>query len=462
MTDKEYDQELPDALPPGFRFDDFEIQQVTESTHTHVDYKAWDHQLERPVTIREFMPRALTVRSDNMQLVLRSKLDTQAFNSGMDRFVQSARQLAQFNHPNLLQVLSFWTQNETAYAATLYSSGTTLAELHQHQPEIFNEAWIRRMLPMLCGALATLHDEGFIHRDLSLRSIQIQDNGTPLLLNAGAPRRLNGDSGDEIKTPLNPGFAPLEQYAEDLENQLGPWTDIYALGAILYTLITGTCPPASVTRTIQDPCVKLAKNRPDGYSHSLLHAVDCALALKPEDRPQSIAEFATLAELPVSSLNGLASSKQPGTMLVAVEDAEITPLSPFWKRYKLPLLTAASLLVGVAVGGVIFGGNSATVSPVATTKNEKAASPEKAEPGSAKSVLPVTDAILARVYVRMNEGEELDVNGKTEKVTPGANGYAFLQLPVGKYDITLRGNNQSRNISVSVEKPGTWLINPQG
>lgn len=458
MTDKDYDSELPDALPPGFRFDEFEIQQVTESTNTHVVYKAWDYQLERPVTIREFMPRALTVRSDNMQLVLRSKQDSQAFNSGLNRFVQSARQLAQFNHPNLLQVLSFWTQNETAYAASPYSSGMTLAQLHQHQPEIINETWIRQMLPMLCGALSILHDEGYIHRDLSLRSIQIQDNGAPLLLNAGAPRPGNAENGDENKTPLNPGFAPLEQYADDLENQFGPWTDIYALGAILYTLITGNCPPASVTRTIQDPCVKLAKNRPEGYSHSLLHAVDCALALKPEDRPQSISEFAALAEIPLS---GVTLSKQPGTMLIEVEDAVITPLSPFRKRYKLPMQIAASLLVGVAIGGIIFG-NHLSSNPE-TAKVEKAASVEEAPSATAKSALPVSDASLARVYVRMNDGEKLDVNGKTENVTPGANGYGFLQLPVGKYEITLRGNNQqSRNMTLSVEKAGTWLINPQG
>lgn len=461
MTDKDYEQELPDALPPGFRFDEFEIQQVTESTNTNVVYKAWDHQLERPVTINEFMPRALTIRSDNMQLVLRSKQDSQAFNSGMNRFVQSARQLAQFNHPNLLQVLSFWTQNETAYAATRYSSGMTLADLHQQHPEIINDAWLRRILPMLCGALATLHDEGFIHRDLSLRSIQIQDNGVPLLLNAGAPLRANAENSDEIKTPLNPGFSPLEQYADDLENQLGPWTDIYALGAILYTLITGTCPPASVTRTIQDPCVKLAKNRPEGYSHSLLQAVDHALALKPEDRPQSIAEFAALAEIPMSGLNGSTSLKQPGTMLVALEDAEMTPLSPLRKRYKLPLQIAASLLAGVAIGAVIFGGYFSATPTAETAKLETPAA-QKVQPVATQTVVPATDGMLARVYVRMNEGEELDVNGKTEKITPGANGYGFLQLPAGKYQITLRGNNKTRNITLSVEKAGTWLINPQG
>ncbi|RPH30111.1 serine/threonine protein kinase [Buttiauxella warmboldiae] len=458
MTDKDYPQEFPDALPPGFRFDEFEIQQVAESNHTSVVYQAWDHQLERPVTIHEFMPRALAVRSDNMQLVLRSKQDSQAFRTGINRFLRSARQLAQFNHPNLLQVLSFWTQNETAYVATRYASGMTLAELQQ-QPEIVTEAWIRRMLPMLCSALATLHDEGFIHRDLSLRTVQIQDNGAPLLLSAGAPRRTDSEKADEIKTALNPGFAALEQYADDLENQLGPWTDIYALGAMLYTLITGTCPPASVTRTLQDPCVKLAKNRPEGYSHSLLQAVDQALALKPEERPQSVAEFAALADI---SLSGSTPLRQPGTMLVALEDAEVTPRSAFRKRYKLPLLTGISLLVGMAIGAVIFGGRFSASPPSETTKAQQGTTGEKAEPSTAKSVVPASDEAMARIYVRMNDDETLAVNGKTVKVTPGINGYGFLQLTVGKYEITLNNSNQTRSMTLTVEKAGTWLINPPG
>jgi hypothetical protein len=117
--------------------------------------------------------------------------------------------------------------------------------------------------------------------------------------------------------------------------------------------------------------------------------------------------------------------------------------------------------VGIAVGGVIFGGH--LTSPATTAKTEKAVSVDDIPSTTAKSVLPVTDAALARIYVRMNTGEKLAVNGKDENVTPGANGYGFLQLPAGKYEITLRDNNQqSRNMTLAVEKAGTWLINPQG
>lgn len=459
MTDNDYTPRTPDALPPGHRFDEFEIQEVIDSTNTGIVYRAWDHQLERPVAIREFMPRALTVRSDNMRLVLRSKQDNTAFTAGLNSFVAQARQLAHFNHPNMLQVLRFWTLNETAYTATLFYNGLSLAELHHQQPEIINEAWIRHMLPMLCGALATLHDGGYIHRDLSLKSIQIQENGTPLLLNFAASRRNSGVS-DESKTMLHAGYAPLEQYTADLENQLGPWTDIYALGAVVYTLITGACPPASVTRSIQDNCKPLAELRPEGYSLSLLQAVDRALALKPEERPQSIAEFAALAELPLGDSGELSGTRKPGTMLVPVEEAKSDVL-PLWKRYRSPIQIAAGIAVGIAVGALLFGQSK----PGTTESNAPANQVSVAQ----KSIVtPVTqtpaanDVVMSRLYIRMDKGEQLDVNGKEQKNIPLSNGYGVLQLPPGKYDITLRGNSQPRNVTLSVDKPGTWLINPQG
>ncbi|MCT4703562.1 serine/threonine protein kinase [Enterobacteriaceae bacterium H20N1] len=461
MTDNDYTPRIPDALPPGYRFDEFEIQEVIDSTNAGIIYRAWDHQLERPIAIREFMPRALTVRSDNMRLVLRSKQDSTAFNAGLNSFIQEARQLAHFNHPNLLQVLRFWTLNETAYTATLFYSGITLAELHQQQPDIIDEAWIRRMLPMLCSALAALHEGDYIHRDLSLKSVQIQDNGIPLLLNFAASRRgVNGIS-DESKTLLHPGFAPLEQYTEDLENQLGPWTDIYALGAVLYTLITGTSPQASVARSIQDTCVPLAQTQPNGYSQSLLLAVDRALALKPEDRPQSIAEFAALAEIPLGDIGELSGAKKPGTMLVAVEEEEADAGAlPFWKRYKSPLQIAAGVVAGIIVGALIFGRAPQTPADEHIAAGETTAAKSKADAAPAPAAA-AANGLIARVYIHINDGEEMEVNGKPQKNVPTTNGYGILQLPAGKYEITLRNQSQSRSVTVAVDKPGTWLLNPQ-
>lgn len=456
MTDNDYTPRIPDALPPGYRFDEFEIQEVIDSTNTGIVYRAWDHQLERAIAIREFMPRALTVRSDNMRLVLRSKQDGTEFNAGLNRFIQEARQLAHFNHPNLLQVLRFWTLNETAYIATLFYSGITLAELQQQQPGMFDEAWIRGVLPMLCGALAALHSGGYIHRDLSLKSIQIQDNGIPLLLNFAASRRNASGMSDESKTLLHAGFAPLEQYTEDLENQLGPWTDIYALGAVLYTLITGNAPQASVARSIQDSCTSLADGQLAGYSTSLLTAIDRALSLKPENRPQSIEEFADLAGIDLGAGDELSPAKKTGTMLVAVEKEQEAVALSWWQRYKSPLQIAAGVVVGLLAGAALFSRSPTTTVSDATAEAPSAQVRTQARPA------PVADGLLARVYVLLNEGDEMEVNGKPQKNVPVTNGYGILQLPAGKYEITLRNQARSRTAMLTVEKPGTWLLNPPG
>jgi serine/threonine protein kinase len=456
MTDNDYTQRPPDALPPGYRFDEFEIQDVIDASNDNIVYRALDHQLERQVAIREFLPRTLMVRSETQRLLPRSKQDQSAFSAGLEGFIHEARQLAHLNHPNVVQILRFWTYNETAYAATPVYSGMTLAELFQHHPEKINEEWLRRMLPMLCGALAALHDKGFIHCRLSLNSIQIQDNGLPLLLEFGALRQGGGENGEVNKTLLHPGFTPLEQYSDDVDNSSGPWTDIYSLGAILYTLITGSRPPASVTRTIQDNCVPLAESQPEGYSQALLQAIDSTLALRPEDRPQSIAEFTALAGIPLNEASPAPSVSQTGSMLVPVEqppEAETSAI-PWWKKQRSPLHIAAGVVVGLIAGGLLFGRGSST-DTTSTAALTGAASKETA----AKPVSP--SAALARVYIRVNEGDQLEVNGKVQKTPTPVNGYASVQFSPGEYAIALRNGEQIRTANIKVDKPGTWLLNPQ-
>lgn len=454
MTDNDYTQRPPDALPPGYRFEEFEIQDVLDASNDNIVYRAQDHQLEREVAIREFLPRTLTVRSDSQQLVPRSKQDQSAFRAGLDGFIDEARQLAQLNHPNVVQILRFWTYNETAYAATPVYSGMTLADLLQHHPERIDEAWLRRMLPMLCGALAALHDKGFVHCRLSLNSIQIQDNGLPLLLEFGA-LRLAGENGEVNKTLLHPGFTPLEQYSDDVDTSSGPWTDIYSLGAILYTLITGSRPPTSVTRSIQDNCVPLVQSQPEGYSPSLLAAIDRTLALRPEERPQSIAEFMALAGMSLNDTGVSHPAPQTGSMLVPVEQTSLVevPADPWWKAHRTSLQTAAGVLVGLIAGALLFSRST----------------PETAKPSSATNIaVPAASegksaaaTAASRVYIRIDNGDELEVNGKAQKLPAPVNGYAPVELSPGQYSIMLRNGGQTRSATITIGKPGTWLLDPQ-
>lgn len=476
MTDNDNNRTVPNALPVGYRFNEFEIKEVIGGGGFGIVYRAWDHQLERTIAIKEFMPGSLAVRGEDMTLVLRSERFGKAFSAGLNSFIQEARLLARFNHPNLLHVLRFWVQNDTAYMGTLFYSGTTLTRLREQKPELIDETWIRRVLPMLFGAIKTIHDEGYLHRDISLDNIQIQDNGLPVLLDFGSARRTIGNLSDETETMLRPGYAPIEQYTDDNESEQGPWTDIYALGAVLHTLIVGSPPPVSVVRSIQDTYKPLTELQPAGYSLSLLQAVDRALALRIEDRPQSIDAFAALIDMPVAGINDVLSVKKPGTMLVPVEEREEPATALDWKRYKAPAIGAAGILVGVIAGALLFsGGSDDAPEQTASTNTEQArpaeepaqtpstapATTETAQaPAAASAQAPVAEEPIVLVYVRMREGETLEVNGEPKSLRPAANGYASFKLAAGRYKVLLQGNGETRTQTLEIAKPGTWLVNP--
>ena len=460
MTEHDNNRTVPNALPVGYRFNEFEIQEAIGDGGFGIVYRAWDHQLERTIAIKEFMPSTLAIRGDDMTLVLRGERCGKAFSAGLSSFIQEARLLAKFNHPNLLNVLRFWVQNDTAYMVTLFYSGTTLSKLREQQPTAIDEVWIRRVLPMLLGAVKTLHDHGYLHRDISLDNIQTQDNDVPVLLDFGSARQTIGNLADETEIMLRPGFAPIEQYTDDNESEQGPWTDIYALGAVLHTLIAGSPPPVSVVRSIQDSYLPLAERQPQGYSAELLKAVDKALALQPADRPRSVDEFAALLGLSVAGIGDVPAVKSPGTMLVSVEEEPEAPKQAAWTRYKVPGMVAAGVVVGIVAGALIFGGNPAVESVSAPGSAVTATDPASgavAEPAAANGGEPQ----MAQIYIRMHEGEQLTLNGEVRTLMPAVNGFASLKLIPGRYEFILRGNGQTRSQTITVSQTGTWLLNPQ-
>lgn len=222
MSANDNQKAVPNALPAGSRFNEFEIKEVIGGGGFGIVYRAWDHQLERTIAIKEYMPVSLAVRAEDMSLELRGERYQKLFNAGLTSFIQEARLLARFNHPGLLHVLRFWEQNGTAYMGTLYYSGMTLKEWQLTSPDAVNEAWIRRLLPPLFGAISTIHQAGYLHRDISLDNIQIQENQLPVLLDFGSARKEIGNLSDETEIMLKPGFAPIEQYSEEGENEQGP------------------------------------------------------------------------------------------------------------------------------------------------------------------------------------------------------------------------------------------------
>jgi serine/threonine protein kinase len=279
----------PAALPAGEVLAEFVIEGCIGEGGFGIVYRAHDTQLERTVAIKEYMPASLAMRGDDGCITLRSERHRETFELGLKSFINEARLLAAFDHPALLKVYRFWEANGTAYMVMPCYEGVTLKEWLRRAPQPPDEAWWRERLPPLLDALALMHSRHCYHRDVAPDNIMLIGPALqPLLLDFGAARRVIGDATQALTVILKPGYAPVEQYAEVAALKQGPWTDVYALCAVLYTALTGAPPPPSVGRMVKDECVPARVCAAGRYSEAFLAAIDAGLSIRPEDRPQDM------------------------------------------------------------------------------------------------------------------------------------------------------------------------------
>jgi len=279
-------------LPAGTRLGKFEILQVLGVGGFGIVYLAVDHTLERQVAIKEYMPAALAARGYGIQeVVLRSESHAETYALGLRSFINEARLLAGFDHPSLVKVHQFWEAHGTAYMVMQYYQGRTLHSERRamHGPPC--EEWLRGITEPLLSALDVLHNQGVFHRDISPDNIIVLPGGRPVLLDFGAARRVVSGRTQSLTAILKPDFAPVEQYADVPNMRQGAWTDLYALGAVVYFMLKGVPPAQAVTRAVHDDMPALAPQSGaslSGVSATFLGAVDWALAIAPQDRPQDV------------------------------------------------------------------------------------------------------------------------------------------------------------------------------
>jgi hypothetical protein len=241
------------------------------------------------VALKEYMPSSLATRVGATHVQPRSQRHRDTFEAGLKSFVNEAKLLAQFDHPALVKVYRFWEANGTAYMVMPFYQGVTVKDAIRAMPEPPDEAWLLSLLAPLTEALMVIHAEHCYHRDIAPDNvILLAGSAKPLLLDFGAARRVIGDMTQGLTVILKAGYAPVEQYAEVPGMKQGPWTDVYALAAVVYWAITGSTPPASVGRMMSDSFVPLAKCAAGRYSASFLQTIDRALILRPEHRTQTI------------------------------------------------------------------------------------------------------------------------------------------------------------------------------
>jgi serine/threonine protein kinase len=265
-----------------------------------ITYLAWDLRLARRVAIKEYLPSGLASRSGTTsQVVAHSGSSSQDFQYGLERFLEEARLVAQFQeHPGIISVTNYFPANGTAYLVMEYLEGCTLKEyLAQQGGRLsFNQA-IALMTPVM-DALRELHRANVLHRDISPDNIYITNSGQVKLLDFGAARQALRDRSQRLSVILKVGYAPEEQY-RSAGNQ-GPWTDVYAVGATFYHLITGQIPPPSIDRLAEDliqPPSALGADIPPAAEEALM----TALAVKSSQRYETIQDFQAAIGLPSST-----------------------------------------------------------------------------------------------------------------------------------------------------------------
>ncbi|TCS35955.1 serine/threonine protein kinase [Paucimonas lemoignei] len=290
--DMQGDEEIStNVLPVGTHLGEFEIKALIGEGGFGIVYLAYDHSLERLVALKEYMPSGLASRTTRMAVSVRSQKKLDTFTAGLKSFINEARMLAQFDSPSLVKVHSFWEGNGTAYMVMPYYEGVTLKQALQSHKIKPTEGWIRMLLADLCDAIDILHRAHCLHRDIAPDNILLLKDGRPLLLDFGAARRVIGDLTQCFTAILKPGFAPIEQYADIAGLRQGAWTDIYALAAVVYYLITGKAPPPSVARMVHDELVPAREAGKGRYSEAFLSTIDKALSVRPEHRFHSIDEL---------------------------------------------------------------------------------------------------------------------------------------------------------------------------
>ena len=341
MTDSDHKQ----ALPPGYQLGHYRLLEVLGVGGFGVTYLGEHVSLGHRVAVKEYLPNEFAVR-EGATVHPKSPADREDFEWGLARFVDEARTLTRFRHPNLVRVSDYFEANSTAYIVMDYEDGEPLDKLLDRRGTL-TEAQLKRVLLPVADGLRQVHAAGFLHRDVKPSNIFVRrSDETPVLLDFGAARNALGRKSRSMTAVVTPGYSPPEQYETDGEQ--GPWTDIYALSALCFRAMTGNRPEESIRRSRllfqdrKDPLPSLEAKGVSGYSSQFLAAVDWGLRVIETERPQSLDGWlAQLGNAPAISAGRRTGSPTP-------PEAPVRPVA----RERAGTGAKGALLAGAAVVAV--------------------------------------------------------------------------------------------------------------
>ncbi|MFZ1830650.1 MAG: protein kinase [Candidatus Competibacteraceae bacterium] len=286
------------ALPSACMLDEYRIDSILGAGGFGVTYKALDTHLENWVAIKEYFPvewsfrdaDGVTVHPNTQGEISGPDGQLSDYLWGLERFLDEARVLARVQHPHVVRVKRYFRAHGTAYIVMEYEEGEPLSVILR-DGETLSEDEVRGLLEDVLPALQAVHEQGYLHRDIKPSNLYVRSSDhRVILIDFGAAREAVGRHSKSVTSLVTPGYSPPEQYTTRTD-RYGTWTDIYALGAVLYRSITGHTPIEAAERLLDDHLEPAIKEGAGRYSTNLLEAIDRALAVRPEQRFVTVADM---------------------------------------------------------------------------------------------------------------------------------------------------------------------------
>ncbi|MBK9327407.1 MAG: serine/threonine protein kinase [Thiobacillaceae bacterium] len=277
--------QLTDPLAHGYHLADYVIDRRIGGGGFSLVYLAFDME-GQPVAIKEYLPGGIVKRGELGTVVPISSEKEASFRYGMKCFFDEGRALAGIRHPNVVKVVNFFRANDTVYMVMKYEQGKTLQRHITGLEEPMRETFLRSVFIQLLNGLREIHAHKILHLDIKPSNIYIRADGSPVLIDFGAARQALSEDMLTTSPMYTPGFAAPEQYSQ--RDRLGPWTDIYSVGATMYACIAKVAPPPANERVEKDKLTPVSRSHAGLYSKGLLELIEAMLKLNYTERPQSV------------------------------------------------------------------------------------------------------------------------------------------------------------------------------
>lgn len=243
------------------------------------------------VALKEYLPAALASRASGDSPVVVARDKRALYRIGFRSFLEEGRALAQIVHPNVVSVLNFFQENDTVYLVMNYLQGASLQQFivtsaSLNHAKVFRESTIRSLFDEVLRGLRVVHQHKMLHLDIKPGNILVTDDDRAVLIDFGAARDVLNQDGKFLQPMFTPGFSAPEMYKRG--KQIGPWTDIYAVGACIFSCMKGIPPPDAASADCRAKLESMVADLEGKYSNFLIHLVLSCMQSDPMARPHSV------------------------------------------------------------------------------------------------------------------------------------------------------------------------------